>query len=61
MSGSPWWEAGGFFFLVLLRSFFFVRSLRVFLEAMGGPMGAIGSILEPFGEHFGVIFVTFKG
>ena len=46
---------------MLLRSFFFVRSLRVFLEAMGGPMGAIGSILEPFGEHFGVIFVTFKG
>ena len=41
--------------------FFCVGFLCVFWEALRGPLGALGSIWEPFGEHFGVIFVIFSG
>ena len=60
MSDSPWWEAGGFF-PVLLRSFFLIRFLFDFLEALEGPLAPIGSILGLSGDHLGFILVTFVG
>ena len=54
-------EGWRIFFLLFFRSFFRVHFLFVFLEALEGTLGAVGSILEPFGEHFGVILVTFLG
>ena len=41
--------------------FFLVWFLFVFLEASKGPLGAIGSILQPFWDHFKLIFVIFSG
>ena len=46
-------------FLGLFCYFFCVRFLFVFLEVLEGPLGALGSILEAFGEHLGVILVPF--
>ena len=46
-------------FFVFSGYFFGVRFLPVFLEALRGPLGALGSFLGPFGEHLGVILVTF--
>ena len=49
----------GLFFVFFWDSFG-VRFLFTFLGALEGPLEAIGSIWEPFGEHFGVILVTFS-
>ena len=48
-------------FLGLFRVFFFVCFLCVFLEALGRPFGAIGSLWGPFEDHLGLILVTFSG
>ena len=48
-------------FLFFLGVFVCLYFLFVFWEALEGPLGALGSIWEPFGEHFGVILVTFSG
>ena len=44
---------------LFLRFFFLVCFLLVFLEVLEGTLGALGSILEAFGEHLGVILVPF--
>ena len=49
------------YFLGLFGFVFFVRFPFFFWEGLEGPLGAIGSIWEPFGEHSGLILVTFSG
>jgi len=46
----------GLFWSLFLSPF----SVRLF-EVLERSLGALGSILEPFGEHLGVILVTFLG
>ena len=59
MPGFPGAEAGGFLFSVFWVCFFRVSFLYTLWEVLDGPLRALGSILEPFGEHLGVILVTF--
>ena len=54
-------EGWRIYFLLFLGSLFCVRFLFVFLEALEGPLGVMGSILGSFGEHFGLILVIFSG
>ena len=49
------------YFLVFWKSFFRVRFLFIFLEGLEAPLGTIGSILELFRWHSGVILVAFLG
>ena len=50
----------GLFFGVFWSLFLSPFSVRLF-EVLERSLGALGSILEPFGEHLGVILVTFLG
>ena len=48
------------YFFLFLRSFFLVCFLFVFLEVLEGPLGALGSILDPFGDSFGTLWAPKK-
>ena len=50
----------GLFFGLFWSLFLSPFSVRLF-EVLERSLGALGSILEPFGEHLGVILVTFLG
>ena len=47
-----------FIFVVFWSLFLSPFSVRVF-EVLERSLGSLGSILEPFGEHLGVILVNF--
>ena len=52
-------EGWRIYFLLIFESFFDVSFLFVSWKVLEGSLGALGSILESFGGHFEVIFVTF--
>ena len=49
-----------YFLVFFLNLFLSPFSVRLF-EVLEKSLGALGSILQPFGEHLGVMLVTFLG